>query len=321
MARPVLGVRVMSKLPLLALLALSLTACGGAVVGGGPEYGIDSGLTEDSGPGGCQGMTPYCDDGCGGLQPEICEGNEWACPISGSCYAPPPDSGVWTEDGGTWVEDGGIWVGDGGIWTEDGGIWVEDGGIWVGDGGECTGPVPTCIDYGCGGYGSEPYCDSEGVWVCPPSLSCPPEDAGVCPGSPPECMSWCGDIEPSYCDADGNWACPPDLCDQLPDAGPPEDGGYYWNDGGVSTEDGGVIYGPDASTLACGDGCAPGYFCELEGITGPDPYYSCVMAPPTCGSSVSCACVIQGGGYDCPAPFGWTCTVNDGTVTVGCVAP
>jgi hypothetical protein len=324
---------MMNNLPLFALLALSLAACGGAVEAGdcdidpeGPGCTspvVDSGPSQrDTGPTGCQGLTPYCSDGCGGLQAEMCEGNEWVCPISGGCVSPPgdasePDSGIWTEDGGTWTEDGGTWTEDGGIWTSDGGIWTEDGGYYT-DGGYCVGEPPTCVSE-CGQV-APPYCNG-GVWECSPFPPCYPADASVCPGSPPECMSWCGDVSPSYCDGDGNWACPPDLCDQLPDASAPGDGGYYWNDGGVIIEDGGVIYGPDASPSCNEIGCPEGAFCELQGIEGPDPQYFCEELPPACEGNQTCACVIQQGAFDCPAPFGWTCTVTGMTVTVGCVAP
>jgi hypothetical protein len=155
---------------ILAVVAVSLAACGGQV------DGVDPGDGDGSENGG-----------------------------SGSGYGSSVGSGYGYGSGSS---DTGSGYYGGGHTTSGYGSGTSSTGYGSGTGSDdCGGPPPgVCgLPEGCNGG---LVCES-GVWTCEVWDCEYQSDAGTCEGDAPYCVNACGDTEPSYCDGDGNWACPP----------------------------------------------------------------------------------------------------------------
>jgi hypothetical protein len=196
---------------LLALVSLSVVACGGQVNGPAVEGdGSGSGSSEGSGLG-----------------------------SEGSGYASSGNSGYGGSGYGTgtgYETGSGYGYGSTGYASGSGGYSTGYGtGYGSGSGSDNCGDLPpsgiACgLPAGCtGGL----VCEGNS-WTCE-IFSC--QVVGQCAGDAPYCVDGCGNYESSYCDGDGNWACPPTPPCIALDAGAPDTG--IWGGG----EDAGTVIG------------------------------------------------------------------------------
>lgn len=165
-----------------ALLALTLAACGGTT-----NHGTDGDVMDDG------AMT--MDDGATDhdLGRDLSDGGKSDQDMLHDSGSPSDDGGMTADDGGMTSDDGGIVGGDGGMSLDDGGMSQDDGGIVGGDGGSTDGTCPAVPGPCTPSDGTTGHVRLHGVVVTPDQVLC---DADVVYSTSTgliECVGDCAD--------------------------------------------------------------------------------------------------------------------------------
>jgi hypothetical protein len=181
----------MKTLSLVAIVSVSLAACGGQI--GEPETVGGGSGSESSSSGYASGSTSYSFESTSGYATgsgyETSSGYATGSVYSTSGYGTGSGYGTSSYSYGTSsysYSTSGYGSGSG----SEGCDVLPPGGPECGLPAGCTGGL---------------VCEG-GIWTCE-IWNCQP--VGECEGDAPYCVDGCGNYEPSYCDGDGNWACPP----------------------------------------------------------------------------------------------------------------